>query len=100
MGIKDKLVDAVIFGAGASAGAKLFEKIKEELVGSENDEPKTETPAQKAKREAKERSEREAAAKREAKEAKKAAEARKKAAVADEAAIDAELAALKKRIKS
>jgi len=88
--IKRKLLDSVIFGVGATAGARLFDEIKDELVGE--DEPdqapkkEEETPAQKTKREAKE--------------AKKAAEARRKAAAADEAAIDAELAALKKRIKS
>ena len=76
-----KLVDAIIFGMGASAGHRAFTEIERAL-----DEPE-ETADERAKREKREKAARELAAK-----------AAKKARAKREAEVDKELAALKKRI--
>jgi hypothetical protein len=81
-----KLIDAVVFGLGATAGKRMFEELEEKvekaLLGDEHAKPETpekpeETPKQRAKRE---------------KEARKAR-------VREDAEVDKELAALKKRIQ-
>jgi hypothetical protein len=87
-----KLVDAVIFGLGASAGKRAYEeleqKVEKALLGEEKPEEKPETPAERTKREKLEKAERE-----------KSEKEAKKARAREERAIDDELAALKKRIK-
>ena len=80
-----KLVDAVIFGLGASAGKRAYEELEAKL---EKAEEKPETPAERAKREKREKAERE-----------KADKEAKKARAREERAIDDELEALKKRMK-
>jgi vacuolar-type H+-ATPase subunit I/STV1 len=88
-----KLIDAVVFGLGATAGKRMFEELEEKVekaLGGEPEEPKKpeETPKERAKREKQELAARERAEK----------EARK-ARVREEAEVDKELAALKKRIQ-
>ena len=80
-----KLIDAVVFGLGATAGKRMFEELEEKLA---EPEVPVETPKARAKREKQELAARERATK----------EARK-ARVREEAAVDKELAALKKRIQ-
>ena len=90
-----KLVDAVIFGLGASAGKRAYEELEqkvEKALGLEEEKPsenpKPETAAERTKREKRENADRE-----------KAEKAAKKARAREEQAIDDELAALKKRLK-
>jgi len=89
-----KLVDAVIFGLGASAGRRAYEELEtkvEKALGLEEEpdaKEKPATPAERAKREKREKAERE-----------KAEKEAKKARIREERAIDDELAALKKRLK-
>lgn len=86
-----RLVDAVVHGFGFSAGSALFHDAAQKLA------EETREPTEEEARAAKVRAEKLAAAeaKRQAAEAKKAEAARKKAA----AEIDAELAALKKKLR-
>jgi hypothetical protein len=87
-----KLLDAVIFGLGASAGQRAYkeieEKVEKALFDEEKPEVKLETPAERTKRE-----------KREKAEAEKAAKEAKKARAREEREVDKELDALKKRLK-
>lgn len=74
-----KLLEAVIFGFGATAGKRAFEELEEsiEKEPETKPEPKPMTPAERAKSD----------------------KAAKKAKAREERAIDDELAALKKRLK-
>jgi hypothetical protein len=88
-----KLVDAVIFGLGASAGKRAYEELEQKVekalgLDEKIEEKKPETPGERAKREKREKAERE-----------KAEKEAKKARAREERAVDDELAALKKRIK-
>ncbi|HEY2365340.1 MAG TPA: hypothetical protein VGH87_03100 [Polyangiaceae bacterium] len=78
-----KLFDAVIFGLGASAGARV-----EKAFFDEAPEEKPETPSERSNREKREKTERERAAK-----------AAKKARAREAREVDRELEALKKRLK-
>jgi len=89
-----KLVDAVIFGLGATAGKRAFEELEQKVERAVFDEEqpspeaKPETPAERTKREKRDQAARE-----------KAEKEAKKARAREERALDADLAALKKRLK-
>jgi hypothetical protein len=85
-----RLVDAVVFGFGASAGKALFDEAVEDVEKATR-EP---TPEEKKKAEAEARKRALAEEKERARAAEEAEKARKKAA----AEIDDELAALKRKL--
>lgn len=98
-----RLVDAIIFGFGASAGKDLYdgakEEAKDEATLTEAERREARIRAEAARIRAEERAVDEAKeARRRAAADKAAEEARRKAAAAREAEIDDELAALKKKL--
>ena len=109
MSIKKKLMDAVVAGFGAAAGSELFRETSKAVakhalkkrLGVDDDEDEDEKDEDEKDEDEKpvdpKVAERER--KRAEKEAKRAAEEKKRAAEKAEKEIDAELAALKKRLK-
>lgn len=81
-----RLVDSVIFGFGASAGAKLFRELEEKVAREQ------ESDEQRVDRERREATDRAKAEKRAARETQKARARRA-------AEVEAELEALKKRMR-
>ncbi len=98
MGIKKQLTDGALLGFGAAAGRAAFERAKQELFGEEVEE-KPIDPEEEAKRAKAAAKEAERLAKEEAKQRTKEAEERKKARAKLERDVDADLAALKKKMR-
>jgi hypothetical protein len=91
-----KLVDAVVGGVGHTAGKLLFDQALERM----KDQLREPTEQERLDQEAKERDEAAREARAREDEAKRVAEERRKAVARTHAEIDAELEALKKKIRS